>query len=122
VDVWPQIYHLLFGEYEVDLVLQGHQHNYQRTFPIRYNAENPDQPIVTDRNTSDYTDPLGQIFATVGTAGAQLQNLTGNAPYITTQHVGYGFLDISIVQNGTTLNATFLANDGSIKDQFIITK
>src|ERR687896_463491 len=31
---WNNIYHPLFEQYNVDLVLQGHQHNYQRTYPI----------------------------------------------------------------------------------------
>jgi Calcineurin-like phosphoesterase len=33
----PDIYHRLFDEYGVDMVLQAHSHNYQRTFPLRYN-------------------------------------------------------------------------------------
>ena len=118
-DEWSEVYHPLFGEYNVDMVLQGHQHNYQRTFPINYNKVVPDQPKVTDRNISNYSDPSGQIFATVGTAGAQLHNLDGKAPYISTQHIGFGFLDIGIMNKGRTLNATFYANDGSIRDQFV---
>lgn len=122
VDEWADIYHPLFEEYDVDLVLQGHQHNYQRTFPIKHNIENPDRPIVTDTNTRDYFDPSGQIFATVGTAGVQLQNLNGKAYYITTQIIRFGFLNIDIMKNGATLNATFFSNDGSATDQFIISK
>ena len=34
-------YHPIFQQYGVDLVVQGHQHNYQRTFPIKYNSNNP---------------------------------------------------------------------------------
>ena len=36
----------------------------------------------------------------------------------------YGFLDVAVINNGTTLSAKFYANDndGSIKDQFTITK
>ena len=33
-------YHPLFDMYGVDLVLQGHNHNYQRSYPLRYNATN----------------------------------------------------------------------------------
>jgi hypothetical protein len=40
-----------------------------------------------------------------------------------TQYMGHGFLDVSIINNGTTLSAKFYANnDGSIKDQFTISK
>ena len=39
------------------------------------------------------------------------------------QYIGYGILNVKIVNNGTTLEAKFYDNDGeSIKDQFTITK
>ena len=41
------LYHNLFNEYGVDLVLQGHVHNYQRTYPLVYNSENPSSPTIT---------------------------------------------------------------------------
>jgi hypothetical protein len=47
-DKRSEVYHPLLGEYYVDMVLQGHQHNYQRIFPINYNKMVPDQPKVTD--------------------------------------------------------------------------
>ena len=82
---WNIIYHPLFEQYNVDLVLQGHQHNYQRTYPIKYNDDSPANPIITDRNTDTYTNPEGQIYLTVGTGGAALHSLNGNqAPYIIT--------------------------------------
>ncbi len=63
---WNNIYHPLFEQYNVDLVVQGHQHNYQRTYPIKYNSDTPMNPIIADKNKSNYTNPEGQIFATVG--------------------------------------------------------
>src|SRR5918993_1707298 len=48
---WKEAYHPLFDQYNVDLILQGHQHNYQRTYPIKYNSDRPVNPIITDRNT-----------------------------------------------------------------------
>jgi hypothetical protein len=122
VDEWPRIYHPLFTMYNVDLVLQGHQHNYQRTYPIKYNVENPEMPIITDGSKNSYTSMTGQIFVTAGTAGASLQDLVGIAPYIVTEHVGYGFIDISLIDDGATLNAKFYDNDGTVKDEFTITK
>jgi predicted MPP superfamily phosphohydrolase len=121
-DEWVETYHPLFEKYDVDLVLQAHQHNYQRTFPIQYNSKNPVLPLVSDNNATNYSDPQGQIFATIGTAGAQLQNLNGTAPYITTHAIKFGFLNIDIMKNGTSLNATFLSNEGSINDKFTISK
>jgi hypothetical protein len=122
-------YHPLFDRYNVDLVLQAHQHNYQRTYPLRYNNDNPSNPIETSTNTSAYNnDPLGQIYATVGTGGVgiadgeSIYDLEGKAPFVVTQFKGYGFINIDVINNGTTFDAVFYANNGTIKDQFSITK
>ena len=66
----------------VDLVLQAHSHNYQRTYPIKYNDKDPSNPIITDKNEGEYTNPDGTVFAVIGTAGADLHNFTGQAPYV----------------------------------------
>jgi len=116
-------YHPLFDKYHVDLVLQGHEHNYQRSYPVKYNIKNPSNPLITDTNTDNYTNPQGRIFVIVGTAGAHLFPLFGKAPYIATQYNGgHGFIDVTITDNGRTLNAKFYANDGSVKDQFTVNK
>ena len=52
------LYHPLFDKYGVDLVLQGHNHNYQRTYPDPSNSERPGEPIIKDgNNTTDYENP-----------------------------------------------------------------
>jgi hypothetical protein len=128
---WNNIYHPLFEQYDVDLVLQGDQHNYQRTYPIKYNSESPANPIITDKKTNDYTNPEGQIYLTVGTGGQSLFKLNGNkAPYlIITQDKVYGFLNVDVTakQGGTTmLVGTFYKNNkngsGEMTDQFTIAK
>jgi Calcineurin-like phosphoesterase len=129
---WKEAYHPLFDQYNVDLVLQAHQHNYQRTYPIKYNSDSPANPIISDRNTDTYTNPEGQIYLTVGTGGASLHSLNGNkAPYLITVQDGvYGFLNIDITNNNndgtTTLVGTFYSNDDGaseeMTDQFTITK
>jgi len=123
-------YHHLFEKYGVDLVLQAHNHHYQRSYPILYNNDKPKEPIATDNsyNNNKFHNPEGQIFATVGTGGASIYPFTGQAPYIVTQYAGFGFLNVEVTNNnGTTLSGTFYANDNSdgrttIKDQFTITK
>jgi hypothetical protein len=132
-------YHPLFDRYNVDLVLQAHQHNYQRTYPLNYNSDSPSNPIETSNNTDTYNDTLGQIYATVGTGGVSitdgesqaeplfdsgeaLYDLKSKASFVVMQFKGYGFLNIDVINNGTTFDAKFYANDGTIKDQFSITK
>ncbi len=116
-------YHPLFQKYNVDLVLQAHNHNYQRSYPMKYNKATPSQPIVADVNSNYYRDPSGQIYVTVGTGGAQLHRINGDAPYVAAQYTGFGFLDISLINNGKTLTGIFYAsNDDSIKDTFTMIK
>jgi hypothetical protein len=116
-------YHPLFDKYHVDLVLQAHNHNYQRSFPISYSEKQPSKPIITDRNEEQYTDPKGIVFVVTGTAGADQYNFTGQAPYIERQFQRFGFLDIRIANNGTTMMVTFYENrEITDKDHFIINK
>ena len=115
-------YHPLFDKYSVDLVLQAHNHNYQRSYPIIYNSDDSKNPIITDNHENEYHNPKGIIFSTVGTGGAETYPLTGQASYIATQYVGFGFLNIDLMNNGETLSGNFYANDGTIKDQFSISK
>jgi hypothetical protein len=115
-------YHPLFEKYDVDLVLQAHNHNYERSYPIKYNNANSSSPIITDANTNNYSNPEGQIFVTAGTGGRSSYGFLAKEPYMVTQYVGYGFLNIDVIDNGQTFNATFYSNDGSIKDQFSIKK
>jgi Calcineurin-like phosphoesterase len=117
-------YHPLFNEYEVDLVLQAHNHNYERTFPIKFNSNSPSNPIATTTNTDTYTDPDGQIFATIGTGGVSLYAFTGKADHFVKQYEDFGILNIDITNEpqSSSLTGKFYANNGKIIDQFIIYK
>jgi Calcineurin-like phosphoesterase len=119
-----KIYHSIFDKYGVDLVIQGHNHNYQRTFPLAYDLANDSNPIVTSTEKREYDiDPGGPIFVTVGTAGQNMYNFTGQAPYVIQQFLSHGFFSVDIIENGSKLNATFVENrSGKVKDQFTIVK
>ena len=116
-------YHAKFEQYGVDLVLNGHVHNYQRTFPIKYDSGSPSSPTITSSNTNSYTNPQGQIFATVGTGGVNFHALSGKASFVAKQQDDlFGQLDIKITNNGAKLEGRFYANSGSVLDSFSITK
>lgn len=117
-------YHPLFEKYGVDLVIQGHSHNYQRSYPIKFNHNDSLNPFVTDKNTTYYHHPKGQIYLIVGTAGSpDIQNFTGPAaPFTAVQFNAFGFLNINVLHNGTMLEGNFYENDGAIKDHFRIDK
>jgi len=120
-----ETFHPLFQKYGVDLVMQGHSHNYQRTYPLLYNATNSLNPIVTDKNTTNYYNPKGQIFTITGTGGSPfIHNFTEPAsPFTATQFSGkFGFLDINVTHNGTVLEGKFYDNMGAVDDHFTIEK
>lgn len=54
LDELQDAYHLLFDKHNVDVVFQGHNHNYQRTFPLSYNTTKQYTPIITDKHTMHY--------------------------------------------------------------------
>jgi len=124
----PDTYHRLFDEYGVDMVLQAHSHNYQRTFPLRYDETSflpLFNPEIVNKEHILYIKPNGTIFLTVGTGGAELHNFNGKAPYIAEQFESHGFLNVDIANSKKelTLLGTFYENADMIKkDQFIITK
>ena len=117
------IYHPIFEKYGVDLVINGHNHNYQRTYPLKLNALSQSNPIVTDENKSNYVNPRGPIFVTVGTAGNELYDLLDQYPFVATQFKRNGFLDIHVSNNGTRLIGSFYDNiNGTDEDSFTINK
>lgn len=117
-------YHPLFDRYDVHLVLQAHNHNYERTFPLTYNDNGPSKPKVVDKQANEYDDdPKGPILVTVGTGGRNLHELTGKSHYVAEQFLKYGFLDVNITGDGSNLTATFYENTGEkAYDRFTIIK
>jgi Calcineurin-like phosphoesterase len=127
-----EVYHPLFQKYGVDLVLYGHNHYYERTYPLNFSSDeenddddddDSDEPFITAREKTNYLSPDGQIFITIGTGGQSIFEFTDRKPYIVSQFdEGYGFLDITIRDGGKRLVGIFYENDGSIEDEFTVTK
>ena len=123
LDELQDAYHPLFDKYHVDLVLQAHNHNYQRTYPLSYNFTKQYTPIIRDKNTESYNNiEKGQIFITAGTGGAEFYNFTGEAPYVVKQLQLHGFLNVDVTDNGSKLLLTFYENTGIARDHFTISK
>ena len=118
-------YHPLFDLYGVDFVFQGHTHNYQRTYPLKYDPSSPSSPTRTSTNLNTYNNPEGQIYAIVGTGGINFHGLSGKAYFTAKQQDElFGALDLRFTNDGTKVEGKFYPNDGSkpIQDQFTITK
>jgi hypothetical protein len=104
------IFHPLFEKYNVNLVLQGHNHNYERTKPIKCGSSEISQGIV---------------YIVAGTAGAPLHNFVDdkNACHQSdAQYRGHGFLNVEVVGK-ERLEAQFYSNkDRKVADEFTISK
>src|SRR5687768_3576641 len=124
VSSFRDTYHPLFDQYGVDLVLQGHVHNYQRTFPLKYNTNSPSNPTITNTQANDYTDPVGQVFAIAGAGGVGFHSLSGKASFVSSQQASsFGQLDIKITNDGNKLEGRFYRNsNNAVLDSFSITK
>ena len=116
------IYHPLFDKYGVDLVLQAHNHNYQRSYPLIYNYSNPRNPAIGVASNNTYLDPPGQIYLVVGTGGHPLYDLSGRLPYMAAQYRGFGLLSIDLLDNGTKLYGKFYDKQGVVIDKFTLRK
>jgi len=116
------IYHPLFDKYGVDLVFSGDNHNYQRTFPLRYNYNDGDSsnPIIVDRNQNNYynnNDNGGVIYLIIGTAGRSLYEVKEQAPFIAQDNdKHFGFLNINI--DDDTVKGTFYANESQLPSHY----
>ena len=115
-------YHPLFDKYGVDIVLQAHVRNYQRSFPLDFSQESPSKPIVTSTSKGEYKNPDGIIFAIVGTGGGELKHgLEEQSSFMAYQQDSkFGILDMHFSEN--KLDAKFVAIDGDIMDHFSIEK
>lgn len=101
--------------YNVDLVLNGHDHIYQRTFPLKNST-------VTSTDEDKYVDPTGIIYVVTGGGGKSLYDLVNPEPYWSAYRESiYHFLSISINGNYLHLKA-IKTGDGSIIDDFQIIK
>ena len=85
------MYHPLFEKYNVDLVLAGHAHNYERSYPLNFNDARPARPIIVDHGHSEYTGESGTIFTIVGTGGEYIQ-CVDSKPYLASIYEGFGCL------------------------------
>ena len=110
-------YQPLFDTNKVDMVFWGHVHNYQRTYPLKFNSNNPLSPTKTTSAKIEYNNPTGTIYAIVGTGGVNFHSLTGQASFVVAQQANkFGQLDLSFSDDGNTLFGKFCANDPNTAD------
>jgi 3',5'-cyclic AMP phosphodiesterase CpdA len=132
----------IFEAGNVDVVINGHVHNYQRSFPLTFT---PDQPTVNDGtrkrghvvtgnwildNNYDgktVTKPKGIIYIVTGAGGADLYNPEQTADVNSWQKFTSKFLStvhsLTVVDvDGKTLNFRQVSAEGKEIDSFKVTK
>lgn len=112
-------YHPVFENFGVDLVVQGHSHNYQRSYPLLFNEATNSEPIVSDKEEFLYRDPEGIIFVVAGTGGESVQ-LLNKKPFLASSYEGYGCLNVEI--KGKSLSVEYYSDTNQTIDKFVITK
>ncbi|HEX6379278.1 MAG TPA: metallophosphoesterase [Nitrososphaeraceae archaeon] len=123
-EILRETYPPLFEKYGVDMVITSHNHNYQRSYPLIYNIDSSRHPIVKDVNASQYNSPGVPIYFVVGTAGNNLYDFRGQAPYTVSQLQESGFLHVNITKTDRDVLAGGFLNTetGNYDDQFMIIK
>ena len=123
-EVLRETYSPLFEKYGVDLVITSHNHNYQRSYPLVHNVEDSREPLIKDVNTSYYSMPGVPIYVGVGTAGNNLYDFRGQAPFMVSQFSETGFLHVNITKTDQNLltGSFYNVGTGNYDDRFIIVK
>ena len=123
-EILRETYAPLFEKYGVDLVITSHNHNYQRSYPLVHNVEDSREPIIKDVNASYYSMPGVPIYIVVGTAGNNLYDFRGQAPFMVSQFRETGFLHVNVSKaEQNLLTGTFYnVGTGNYDDRFIIVK
>ena len=100
----------LFDKYHVDVVFTGHEHSYQRSYPLNWTA--------SETEPQDYSN--GTMYIVSGGWGAPLHNATP-IWYMAYQNMTYHFCLLDVFKNGT-LHLQAKDNQGNTFDEVTIYK
>jgi hypothetical protein len=119
----------LLIEKKVDLVLQGHDHNYQRSKQLicAYINSYNSTCVVDDGSDNDYRKGTGTVFVISGVFGHGFYSVNATDPEASyfarlmgsdTPGKGYGFMKYTVTRGSVAAESSF---SGSFADSFIIT-
>lgn len=116
------LYHPIFEQHGVHIVLQGDFHNYQRSLPLKYELDtngDSDQPtLIQSANDPDYDIPIGYqkieenaetgtIFIVLGTGGALLHNVSSQSYFTEAYHDSdFGYMEFYLKNTSTSRKIT----------------
>jgi hypothetical protein len=103
----------LLEERGVDVVFNGHDHDYERTLPLQA------ETVVGAAEDPDYTDPPGVIYVVTGAGGHTLYP-SGRSAFTAFSRSVYHFVAVDI--SGPNLALKAVLADGSVLDAMTIAK
>jgi len=122
-----QAFHSLFQTHKVAFVFTGHNHNFQRSHQVAYNAGSPTNPTVFDSSSPFVKTASGLIHVVSGTgghdSGGSLYSLGSQPAFQGYQNRTHnGLYEIVASDNGKKLTCSFVDKDGTSKfDTIVIT-
>ncbi|UCE74107.1 MAG: metallophosphoesterase, partial [Methanomassiliicoccales archaeon] len=110
----------LFRDYGVDMVFTGHNHFYQRTYPL--NCSDIDDPVISDYVKNFYYYP-DTIYAVVGRAGAGAKEPNNDPGWFVEETMSseLHYMKVDVYTNGS-IHATTRYTNNTIFDDFWIIK
>jgi hypothetical protein len=104
----------IFMAHHVDLVLQGHNHYYSRSYPIANGV------AVDTAQGSSYQNPGGVIYVVAGGGGRALYATTNTDPLIRSAFSVFHTVAVDVV--GDSLYVQAVEPDGTVFDSFSVVK
>ena len=104
----------IFVNHKVDVVFQGHNHYFSRTYPIQSGV------AVDTAQGSSYRDPGGVIYIVAGGGGRGLYGVTHGEPLVRSAFRVFHTMAVDVV--GDSIYAQAVLPDGAVFDSFSIVK
>ncbi len=103
----------IFDQHRVDVVFSGHDHDYERTYPLAR------EQVFGGENDPHYTDPEGTIYIVTGGGGRSLYS-KGRSYFTAYSESAYHFTRVDV--EGSTLAVRAIRRDGTVMDDVTVTK
>jgi predicted phosphodiesterase len=116
-------YHPLIDANGFDFILCGHNHNYFRTYPIRYNGTSS-PTIVAQAQEPNYTNPGAPILMLTGPAGqSSRDSFDSQSSFVAKQSSSdWGYTLFEFTDNMKKCTIKHFFNSGTLYDTATVTK